>query len=196
MQRTRIGAQGKSERQTPSVGERAKDIRHDARAEADEKFRSARTNAREGRKAEVPVRPTESVRLTESVRPTESARPAEPREETRPALRPEIPVREEKTVQKANDFAQTLKQTVNSPENVIPAQKTELDTLDEAERKVYNKMKPNVPTLPDELVDEGCDIGTVMGALTVLEVAGAVESGSGGYFMRVAPDDIMQSEND
>ena len=184
MQRTRIGAQGKSERQTPSVGERAKDIRHDARAEADEKFRSARTNAREGRKAEVPVRPTES------------ARPAEPREETRPALRPEIPVREEKTVQKANDFAQTLKQTVNSPENVIPAQKTELDTLDEAERKVYNKMKPNVPTLPDELVDEGCDIGTVMGALTVLEVAGAVESGSGGYFMRVAPDDIMQSEND
>ena len=68
--------------------------------------------------------------------------------------------------------------------------------LDVPERKVYNKMKPNVPTLPDELVDDETDIGTVMSALTVLEMAGAVESGSGGYFLRVTPDDIMQSEND
>ena len=56
-------------------------------------------------------------------------------------------------------------------------------------------MKPNVPTLPDELVDALTPIGAVLSALTVLELTGAVESGSGGYFMRVAPDDIMQSEN-
>ena len=56
-------------------------------------------------------------------------------------------------------------------------------------------MKPNVPTLPDELVDASTPIGAVLSALTVLELTGAVESGSGGYFMRVEPDDIMLSEN-
>ena len=56
-------------------------------------------------------------------------------------------------------------------------------------------MKPSVPTLPDELVDAETPIGSVLSALTVLELSGTVESGSGGYFMRVAPDDIMLSEN-
>ncbi len=88
------------------------------------------------------------------------------------------------------------KQIVNSEENIIPAKKIELDMLDETEIKVYNKMKPSVPTLPDELVDADTPIGVVLSALTMLEMAGAVESGSGGYFLRVQPDDIMQSEND
>lgn len=83
-----------------------------------------------------------------------------------------------------------------SDEKVIPAKKIELDMLDEKEIKVYNKMKPGVPMLPDELMEADTDIGTILGALTMLEMAGAVESGSGGYFMRVQPDDIMQSEND
>lgn len=81
-------------------------------------------------------------------------------------------------------------------EKVVPAKKIELDMLDKTEIKVYNKMKPGVPTLPDELVDGETSVGTVLGALTMLEMAGAVESGSGGYFQRVQPDDIMQSEND
>ena len=79
---------------------------------------------------------------------------------------------------------------------MVPAKKIELDMLDETEIKVYNKMKPSVPTLPDELVDAETSVSTVLSALTMLEMAGAVESGSGGYFMRVQPDDIMQSEND
>lgn len=87
------------------------------------------------------------------------------------------------------------KQIVNSEENIIPAKKIELDMLDETEIKVYNKMKPSVPTLPDELVDADTPVGVVLSALTMLEMAGAVESGSGGYFLRVQPDDIMQSEN-
>ena len=88
------------------------------------------------------------------------------------------------------------KQTVNSPQKVIPARKIELELLDETEIKVYNKMKPNVPTLPDELVEDGCPIHSVLSSLTMLEMAGAVESGGGGYFIRTSPDDIMLSEND
>ena len=88
------------------------------------------------------------------------------------------------------------KEDEKSEKKMIPAKKIELDMLDETEIKVYNKMKPDVPVLPDELVDEICPIGDVMSALTMLEMAGAVEAGSGGYFKRVSSDDIMQSIND
>ncbi len=98
-------------------------------------------------------------------------------------------------LEKDKNGRKTEKQIVNSEENIIPAKKIELDMLDETEIKVYNKMKPSVPTLPDELVDADTPVGVVLSALTMLEMAGAVESGSGGYFLRVQPDDIMQSEN-
>jgi len=97
---------------------------------------------------------------------------------------------------KEKNYQKTEKQTVNSEEKIIPARKIELDTLDENEIKVYNIMKPNVPVLPDELVVDGMQVEDILSSLTMLEMAGAVESGGGGYFMRVTPDDIMQSEND
>lgn len=97
---------------------------------------------------------------------------------------------------KENNYHPSEKQTVNSEEKMIPARKIELDMLDETEIKVYNKMKPSVPVMPDSLVDDTLKIGDVLSALTVLEIAGAVESGGGGYYMRVQPDDIMQSPND
>lgn len=98
-------------------------------------------------------------------------------------------------LEKEKNLRKTEKQSVNSDEKIVPAKKIELDMLDETEIKVYNKMKPSVPTLPDELVDADTPVGVVLSALTMLEMAGAVESGGGGYFMRVQPDDIMQSEN-
>lgn len=91
---------------------------------------------------------------------------------------------------------QNEKMIENSDKKVIPAKKIELDMLDESEIKVYNKMKPSVPMLPDELVDGENSVSDIMSALTMLEMAGAVESGGGGYFMRTSPDDIMQSIND
>lgn len=97
---------------------------------------------------------------------------------------------------KEKNYQKSEKQTVNSEEKVIPAKKIELDTLDENEIKVYNIMKPNVPVLPDELVVDGMQVEDILSSLTILEMAGAVESGGGGYFMRVTPDDIMQSPND
>lgn len=81
-------------------------------------------------------------------------------------------------------------------EKMIPARKIELDMLDETEIKVYNKMKPSVPVMPESLADDTLDVSGVLSALTILEMAGAVESGGSGYFMRVQPDDIMQSPND
>ncbi len=97
---------------------------------------------------------------------------------------------------KENNYPKKEKQTVNSDKKIIQANKIELDTLDETEIKVYNKMKPSVPLLPDDLVDSELPVSEVMGALTMLEMAGAVESGGGGYFMRISEDDIMQSPND
>ncbi len=88
------------------------------------------------------------------------------------------------------------KKTINSDKKCIPAQKIELDMLDENEIKVYNKMKPNVPMQADELIDETMDARAVLTSLTILEMAQAVESGGGGYFLRVSEDDIMQSQND
>ncbi len=83
-----------------------------------------------------------------------------------------------------------------SEKSFIPAKKIELDMLEEKDVKVYNKMKPNVPVLPDDLADANHTTKEILSSLTVLEFAGAVESGGGGYYMRVSPDDIMQSEND
>lgn len=81
-------------------------------------------------------------------------------------------------------------------EKMIPAKKIELDMLDETEIKVYNRMKPSVPVMPEDLADASLDVSGVLSALTVLEMAGAVESGGSGYYMRIQPDDIMQSPND
>lgn len=104
--------------------------------------------------------------------------------------------KEETQPDKVKKVIKNKKQSVNSEEKTIPAKKIELDMLDESEIKVYNKMKPSVPTLPDELVDDDTPVSDVLSALTMLEMAGAVESGGGGYFVRIQPDDIMLSEND
>ena len=198
MQRTRIGTKGS--RSADGIGARARDLKRDSRTAADEKARAVRSGT-----APAARRTADAVPAAEPKRTAAPAPEPAPKGRADAAPAPVDPERTGKAAPasvreaergKENDFAQTLKQTVNSPEKVIPAKKTELDMLDAEERKVYNKMKPNVPTLPDELVDDEFGIGTIMSALTVLEMAGAVESGSGGYFMRVVPDDIMESEND
>ena len=111
----------------------------------------------------------------------------------------EIARNETKTIKERIEENKTARDEKKSTENnkkIVEAKKIDLDMLDESEIKVYNKMKANVPTLPDDLVDAETPISTVMSALTMLEMTGAVESGGGGYFMRVVPEDIMQSEND
>jgi len=100
------------------------------------------------------------------------------------------------TRNKSENTAKVKENIKKTEEKMIPARKIELDMLESAEIKVYNKMKPNVPVLPDSLVDADTSISDIMSALTMLEIAGAVEIGGGGYFMRVSEDDIMLSTND
>lgn len=76
-------------------------------------------------------------------------------------------------------------------EKIQPIRKIDTNGLAEKEMQVYNKMKPNVPVTPDELVaSSGFSIGEVLAAMTMLEMAGAIEAGSGGYFLRTDPDDM------
>jgi len=95
-----------------------------------------------------------------------------------------------------NNIRFTAPKNEENAKKIVEAQKKDLDMLDENEIKVYNIMKPNVPVLPDELVSKDVNISTVLSALTMLEMIGVVESGGGGYFMRIMPDDITESEND
>lgn len=91
------------------------------------------------------------------------------------------------TAKKENSEKSSQKDT----EKIQPAQKKDTEMLDETEMRVYNSMKPNVPVTPDELVAAGgFTIGQVMAAMTVLEMAGVIEAGSGGYFLRTDPDDM------
>ncbi len=212
MQRTRIGARGTDHTKTSGApGIRARDFRDSPKRRADEKFRQANRAGQAGAVGQVPFGKTKDAGRSVNA-PERGEQAAADREERKIRIRPEagsadagktvplerVPepaVRPVSPAPKENDFGKSEKQTVNSAPNFVPARKTELDLLDESELKVYNKMKPNVPTLPDELVDAQTPIGAVLSALTVLELTGAVESGSGGYFMRVVPEDIMLSEN-
>lgn len=152
----------------------------------------------------IPQRIPEKRTPSEKPAPEPVTRPAEPlkpvpEKEPEPKKNTSRPFNVVKSffgLEKEKNPGKNEKQRVKSDEKIVPAKKIELDMLDETEIKVYNKMKPSVPTLPDELVDAETSVSAVLSALTMLEMAGAVESGGGGYFMRVQPDDIMQSEND
>jgi hypothetical protein len=84
----------------------------------------------------------------------------------------------------------TEKSSQKDTEKTQPAHKIDTDMLDETEMRVYNSMKPNVPMVPDELVAHGFTIGQVMAAMTSLEMAGVIEAGSGGYFLRIDTNDM------
>lgn len=92
------------------------------------------------------------------------------------------------------------KQMTAPAESTAPAepraQRIELDLLDELCIKVYNMMKPDVPMIPDELVTDGLSVSDVLSSLSMLELAGGVESGAGGYFLRRSSDDIDFDETD
>ena len=74
---------------------------------------------------------------------------------------------------------------------MIPAlSRVELDSLGETERKVYEAMTPDVPVVADDIPVPGIGMGDLMAALTMLELAGAVECGAGGYYLRRSAEDL------
>ncbi len=80
--------------------------------------------------------------------------------------------------------------------NTIPAAHVELDSLGETERKVYEAMIPDVPVVADDIPVKGIGVGELMAALTMLELAGVVECGAGGYYLRRSGEDALLSESD
>ena len=73
---------------------------------------------------------------------------------------------------------------------VLRENRIDVDLLDEINIRVYNRMIPDVPMIPDELVADGLSVSDVLSSLSLLELAGAVESHPGGYFLRASADDI------
>lgn len=63
-----------------------------------------------------------------------------------------------------------------------------IDQLGELERGVYSTMLPDTPMLPDEIGEGKYSISEVLTAMTLLEIAGAVEAGAGGYYIRCRGD--------
>ena len=78
----------------------------------------------------------------------------------------------------------------------IPPVTVDYDMLGDTERVVLGRMTPDVPVLAEELEGKGLDLSAVLGALTVLEIAGAVEAGAGGYFIKRSGDGFDPAENE
>lgn len=95
----------------------------------------------------------------------------------------------ERSADDGRDASQQRKTERSASEPALP-KRIELDLLDEVNIKVYNMMKADVPMIPDELVTDGLSVSDVLSSLSMLELAGAVESGAGGYFLRRSSDDI------
>ncbi|MBE6563337.1 MAG: DNA-protecting protein DprA [Ruminococcaceae bacterium] len=72
----------------------------------------------------------------------------------------------------------------------------DFDMLSDVDKKVYNAMRPHSPMIPDEIKVDGLRIQDVLASLTLLEISGAVEAGSGGYFVRCGSDDISFEDED
>lgn len=89
-----------------------------------------------------------------------------------------------KAVPKKDDRtpAQIIEQSAEHSEVSIDTEF--MNGLDEKYIEIYNVMKPDVPTLPDEISSRGFDISDVLAAMTMLEISGAVEGSPGGYFTR------------
>ncbi len=74
------------------------------------------------------------------------------------------------------------------PKEEKPQKRVDIDTLDEMERRIFDYMKPDVPMLCEEIAEGGFELSQVMVSLTLLEIAGAVEAGAGGYYLKRAAD--------
>ena len=71
---------------------------------------------------------------------------------------------------------------------IVPASHVDLDSLGDAARKIYEAMLPAVPVVADDIPVTGIGMGELMAGLTMLELAGVVECGAGGYYLRRSSD--------
>ena len=79
---------------------------------------------------------------------------------------------------------------------MIASSEKQLDSLGEDEKKVFAAMKPDMPMLADDIAVPGLDMPQILAALTMLELAGAVEVGAGGYYLRHAEEPLADGGAD
>lgn len=103
---------------------------------------------------------------------------------------------EEKTKKKpAAEQAAAAKKSSDAKVQTVPQRVVDFDLLGEEEKNVYRLMTPDVPMLPDEICRSGnLPPQTILSALTMLEIAGAVEAGAGGYYIRPSGDALEMCE--
>lgn len=80
---------------------------------------------------------------------------------------------------------------VRADEKTKQLRHTHVDLLGETERSIYYSMEPGTPMLPEEIGGGKYNISQVLTAMTLLEIAGAVEAGAGGYYVRCSEDDDL-----
>ncbi len=84
---------------------------------------------------------------------------------------------------RANDTVFSERQTHSAAKEADNSQEV-LTSLDETSRKVFEYMPLNNAVTPDVIAAQGLDVGEVITALTMLELAGLVSSLPGGTYMR------------
>ena len=85
---------------------------------------------------------------------------------------------------------------VKRPDLPEEPKRIDLDMRDEVNVRVYNLMTPDVPVTADELVGGGLSVSDVLSSMSVLELAGAIEAGAGGYYLRRGSDDLSWPGSD
>ena len=86
----------------------------------------------------------------------------------------------QKTAEEKND------QIAEEDDEQVAERTSSFDTskLSPPERKVYDVMIPHKPMSLDDLSSCGLSTNVIQGALTLLEIAGAIEVSPGGFFTR------------
>lgn len=102
-------------------------------------------------------------------------------------------VKKAKTENKAPSGKKNVKVKTIFPEEkaetkTVSRRPVQFESLSEDDKRVFEYMKPDVPMLADEITGCGLALPKIMVSLTMLEMAGAVESGAGGYYLRRSAD--------
>lgn len=106
------------------------------------------------------------------------------------------PKPDKKKTSEKNKASKGAKKKKEKPEKLFPdedkkpkpAAFVSMDELSENDKRVFAYMEPDMPMLVDEIAGCGLALPKVIASLTMLEMAGAVESGAGGYYMRRGAD--------
>ena len=90
--------------------------------------------------------------------------------------------KKEKAKNADNPFPKITKEEKQS------VKRADFDSLGDQEKRIFEYMQADVLMLCEEIAEGGFELSQVMVSLTLLEIAGAVEAGAGGYYLKRAAD--------